>query len=174
VDRARDLIRIAEQRGGALQVRYLTEDAESLGSLANSSFDGATCCLVLTDFADLSAVLAATARVLKPNGWLVVATMHPCFEAPHAATGEHNGRTVKLVGQHFEEGRWWPRDQTRFFGQIGWHHRTLSSILSTFLDSGYQVDRAREPQAPAEIVAESPWYGEVAEVLTLRWRWRGH
>jgi SAM-dependent methyltransferase len=133
VDRSPELIGIAAVRGGPPHVRYLAEDAEALYSLADASFDGATCCLALTDFDDLSAVLSATFRVLKPNGWLVVATLHPCFEAPHAANGEHDGRTVKLVGNYFEEGRWWPHDRTRLFGEIGWHHRTLSSILNSFL-----------------------------------------
>jgi SAM-dependent methyltransferase len=170
VDRSRELIRIAEERSRAPHVRYLTEDAEALGSLADASFDGATCCLALTDFDDLSAVLAATSRVLKRNGWLVVATLHPCFEAPHAANGEHDGRTVKLVGRYFQEGRWWPGDRTRLFGQIGWHHRTLSSLLNGFLDGGYELDRAQEPQALADVIAANPSYGEVAEILTLRWR----
>jgi ubiquinone/menaquinone biosynthesis C-methylase UbiE len=170
VDRSRELIRIAEERGRTPHVRYLTEDAEALGSLADASFDGATCCLALTDFDDLSAVLAATSRVLKRDGWLVVATLHPCFEAPRAGNGEHHGRTVKLVGKYFEEGRWWPEDRTRLFGRIGWHHRTLSSILNSFLEGGYELDRAQEPQAPADVIAASPSYGEVAEVLTLRWR----
>jgi SAM-dependent methyltransferase len=170
VDRSRELVRIAGEHDHARHVRYLTEDAETLGSLASAGFDGATCCLALTDFDDLTAVLAATSRVLKPNGWLVFATLPPCFEPPHAANGERDGRTVKLAGRYFEEGRWWPRDRTRLFGQIGWHHRTLSTLLNSFLAAGYEVDSAREPQAPADIVAASPWYGEVAEVLTLRWR----
>jgi ubiquinone/menaquinone biosynthesis C-methylase UbiE len=170
VDRSRELVRIAGEHGHTPHVRYLAEDAETLGSLASASFDGATCCLALTDFDDLTAVLAATSRVLKPNGWLVFATLHPCFEPPHAANGQHDGRTVKLVGRYFEEGRWWPTDRTRLFGQIGWHHRTLGSLLNSFLAAGYQLDSAHEPQAPADIVAASPWYGEVAEVLTLRWR----
>jgi ubiquinone/menaquinone biosynthesis C-methylase UbiE len=174
VDRSPELIGIAKERGGAPHVRYLTEDAEALSSLADGSFDGATCCLALTDFDDLSAVLAATARVLKRNGWLVVAALHPCFEAPRAANGEHDGRTVKLVSHYFEEGRWWPNDRTRLFGEIGWHHRTLSTILNSFLDAGFALDGAQEPRAPADVIAESPSYGEVAEVLTLRWRLPGH
>jgi ubiquinone/menaquinone biosynthesis C-methylase UbiE len=170
VDRSPELIRIAAERGAGPHVRYLAEDAEALYSLADTTFDGATCCLALTDFDDLSAVLAATLRVLKRNGWLVVATLHPCFEAPRATNGEHDGRTVKLVGNYFEEGRWWPHDRTRLFGEIGWHHRTLSSILNTFLEVGFALDGAQEPQAPAEVIAASPSYGQVAEVLTLRWR----
>ena len=78
VDRSPELIGIAAERGDAPHVRYLTEDAGALYSLADASFDGVTCCLALTDFDDLSAVLAATFRVLKRNGWLVVATLHPC------------------------------------------------------------------------------------------------
>lgn len=170
VDRSAELIAIAKERGGQPQVRYLTEDAEALSSLAEASFDGATCCLAVTDFDDLGAVLAATSRVLRRNGWFVVAAIHPCFEAPRAANGEHSGRPVKLVGRYFEEGRWWPRDRTRLFGEIGSHHRTLSSILNSFLAAGFTLDGAQEPQAPADVIAESPWYGQVAEVLTLRWR----
>ena len=101
-------------------------------------------------------MLAATFRVLKRNGWLVVATLHPCFEPPRATNGEHDGRPVKLVGNYFEEGRWWPHDRTRLFGEIGWHHRTLSSILKTFLRPGFVLDGAQEPQAPAEVIAEVP------------------
>jgi ubiquinone/menaquinone biosynthesis C-methylase UbiE len=170
VDRSAELIRMAEGHGSAPHVRYLAEDAGVLGSLADASFDGATCCLALTDFDDLNAVLTATSRVLKRNGWLVVAALHPCFEPPHAANSESDGRTVKLVSNYFEEGRWWPADRTGLFGQTGWHHRTLSSILTSFLDAGYQLDSAREPQAPADVIAASPSYGQVAEVLTLRWR----
>ncbi len=173
VDRSPELIRIAQERGGAPHVRYLTEDAGALHSLADASFDGATCCLALTDFDDLSAVLAATSRVLKRNGWLVVASLHPCFEPPRASDGEHDGQPVKLVGHYFEEGRWWPHDRTRLFGGIGWHHRTLSTILNSFLEAGFVLDGAREPPAPADVIAESPSYGQVAEILTLRWRLPG-
>ena len=173
VDRSAELIGIAKERGGAPHVRYLTGDAEALSSLSDASFDGATCCLALTDFDDLSAVLAATSRVLKRNGWLVVASLHPCFEAPRATNGEHGGRAVKLVSHYFEEGRWWPDDRTRLFGEIGWHHRTLSTVLNNFLDAGFALDGAQEPRAPADVITESPSYGEVAEVLTLRWRLLG-
>jgi SAM-dependent methyltransferase len=163
VDRSAELIGIARERGGAPHVRYLTGDAEALSSFFDASFDGATCCLALTDFDDLSAVLAAISR-------LVIASLHPCFEAPRAANGEHRGGAVKLVGHYFEEGRWWPDDRMRLFGDIGWHHRTLSTILNSFLDAGFALDGAQEPQAPADVITESPSYGQVAEVLTLRWR----
>ncbi|HEY2506479.1 MAG TPA: class I SAM-dependent methyltransferase [Streptosporangiaceae bacterium] len=173
VDRSPELIGIAAARGGPPHVRYLTEDAEALSSVPDASFDSAACCLAMTDFDDLGAVLAATSRVLKPNAWLVFATLHPCFEAPHAANCERDGQTVKVVSQYFDEGRWWPRDRTRLFGEIGWHHRTLSTILNSFLTAGFALDCAQEPQAPADVLAESPAYGQVAEVLTLRWRLRG-
>jgi len=173
VDRSAELIGIAKGRGGAPHVRYLTGDAEALSSLADASFDGVTCCLALTDFDDLSAVLAAISRVLKRNGWLVVASLHPCFEAPRATNSEHDGRAAKLVSHYFEEGRWWPDDRMRLFGEIGWHHRTLSTILTSFLDAGFALDGAQEPRAPADVITENPSYGQVAEVLTLRWRLPG-
>ncbi len=173
VDRSPELIRIASERGGEPHVRYLTEDAQALSSLPDASFDGATCCLALTDFDDLGTVLAAASRVLKRNGWLVVAALHPCFEPPRATNGERDGRPVRLVSRYFEEGRWWHEDRSRLFGAIGWHHRMLSTILNDFLDAGFALDAAREPEASADVVAESPAYGEVAEVLTLRWRLLG-
>jgi hypothetical protein len=77
------------------------------------------------------------------------------------------------VNRYFKEGRWWPNDRTRLFADIGSHHRKLSTIISSFLDAGFTLDGADESQAPADVVAENPWYGEVAEVLTLRWRMPG-
>jgi len=173
VDRSAELIGIAKEHDGPPHVRYLTGDAEALSYFPDASFDGATCCLSLTDFDDLNAVLEATSRVLKRDAWLVVASLHPCFEAPRATNGEHGGRAVKLVSHYFEEGRWWPKDRTRLFGEIGWHHRTLSTILNNFLNAGFALDGAQEPPGPADVVAESPSYGQVAEVLTLRWRLLG-
>jgi hypothetical protein len=63
--------------------------------------------------------------------------------------------------------------RTRLFGEIGWHHRTLSTILNSFLAVGFALDGAEEPQASVDVIAENPWYGQIAEVLTLRWRLLG-
>ena len=65
----------------------------------------------------------------------MIATLHPCFEPPHATTTEINGRPIKQVARYFEEGRWWPDNPDRLLAHIGWHHRTLSTLLNALLGS---------------------------------------
>ena len=67
-----------------LGIRYLVDDAQSLASLGDESFDLVVCQLALMDIPDLEAVLAAVARVLKEGGSFVFVIGHPCFLAPEA------------------------------------------------------------------------------------------
>lgn len=150
--------------------RYVCDDATRLAELGDHVFDGATCCLALTDVDDVAGLFGAVARVLVPGGWFVVAGLHPCFEPRRASQTIHDERLVKVVGSYFCEGRWWPRDPDSMFAELGRHHRTLSSVFTLLLDAGFRIDAVHEPRAPETVVADRPIYGEVAEVLVIRAR----
>ena len=146
----------------------MVADAASLEGLADGSFDGVTCCLALTDIDDLEGMFAATHRVLRPGGWLAVATVHPCFEPPHSRKLDVDGRRWTQVAHYFEEGRWYspPGDGPR--AKAGTYHRRLSTILNLLVDTGFRLDRLSEPKGPPELLETNPNYGEVAEILGIR------
>lgn len=96
-------------------------------------------------------------------GWFVVASLPPCFEPPTATNGEHNGRPVKLVGGGG------PRTE-RGFLLVSAGATAPCTLINTLLAAGFVLGAIEEPQAPAEVMAAAPVYGEVAEVLTLRAR----
>jgi ubiquinone/menaquinone biosynthesis C-methylase UbiE len=170
VNLSSELLRIAdgEEAQQPLGINYVQEDARSLSSLGDDSFDGVACSLALTDFDELDPVLGAVRRVLKPGGWLAIATLHPCFEPPHADVIEVAGRYCKQVGNYFEEGRWFPGNPDRLLAKVGWHHRTLATLLNALVDSGFVLDRVAEPRPTHRLEGTALVYGEVAEVLAVR------
>ncbi|MEX1009261.1 MAG: methyltransferase domain-containing protein [Acidimicrobiia bacterium] len=172
VDFSAALVQIAEAQEPHLSsdLSYVVDDARMLDTIDSNSFDGATICLATTDFDDLDQVLGAVARVLVPGGWLVIAALHPCFEPPWSTTDERDGHLVKVLGNYFQEGRWWPDNPDSLLRDIGRYHRTLSTLLNTVLDSGFALERFEEPRPDHAVAFAAPIYAEVAEVLALRAR----
>ncbi|CAN5439711.1 hypothetical protein BH11ARM2_BH11ARM2_23210 [soil metagenome] len=88
---------------------------------------------------DLPATPRGVARILRTSGWLVATITHPCFQSPP-------GR------DYFEEGFWRSDNPHGVRGQVGAHHRILSTYLSTYLSTlgatGLLVERADEPRLP--------------------------
>jgi ubiquinone/menaquinone biosynthesis C-methylase UbiE len=169
VDASEQLIHIAraEEERQPLGIRYVEDDARSLDHVDDCSFDGVTCSLALTDIDELAGVLAAVGRVLKPGGWLVLATLHPCFGTAHIAVVELNGNPGVHVSRYFEEGRWWSANPDRLLAPIGWHHRTLSTVLNLLLEAGFVLDRFEEPRGRDPVTGQL-LYLHVAEVLAIR------
>ena len=156
----------AEEARRRLGIEYVQDDARTLVRMKDRWFDGASCSLALTDIDELACVLAATARVLKPGGWFAVATLHPCFRtAPEAVVlGSCPGVHVR---RYFEEGRWWSSNPERLLAPVGWHHRTLSTLLNLLLDAGFVLDRFVEPRG-REPATGRPVDEHVAEILAIR------
>ena len=162
VDISRKLLNIGrdEEATTPLGVTYVEDDAGSLAKFADGSFDGVASNLAISDIDDLPASMKSVARVLKPEGWFVFAFPHPCFYAPYARWIEADGQKGKLVTQYFEEGRWWPKNaEVRLLGQLGAHHRTLSTVLNSVVEAGMVLDRIAEPEAT---------YVTLAEILVVR------
>jgi len=91
-----------------LGVTYLLDDAETLGKLAQATFDGVVCSVALMDIQDLGACLDSVARILRPGGWFVFSITHSCFLPPNSPRWTHNeDGTISLkVSRYFEEGFW--------------------------------------------------------------------
>lgn len=153
LDASTELLRIAEaqEERMPLGVRYVLDDAERLTSLASESFDGVASNLVLTDLENLEDTFGAVHRVLRPGGWFAFATLHPCFASPRGGLVQPDAEGVSS-NRYFTQGRWYPDDQKRVLGRLGWHHRTLSTIVNGVIDAGFSVERFAEPSADLLVV----------------------
>ena len=169
VDTSRRLLEIAarEESDSPLGIEYRRDDARTLATLDDGSFDGVASNVALGDLDDLGAVFRAVARVLRPGGWFAFAALHPCFCPPGRATVQVDGRAALQVGRYFEEGRHRRSEQTHIFAGMEWHHRTLSTIWRDLRGAGLAVEDLTEPEPAADVAAEAPIYGQVAVVLVV-------
>jgi SAM-dependent methyltransferase len=160
VDASPEMIALADRYEAArpLGIRYVVDDAQSLPSLANGSFNLVTCQLGLMDIRDLAAVLAAVARVLKDGGRFVFVIGHPCFLAPQAQTvAGADGRPARLVGDYLTE-RFWRSSNPQGVRRVGNHHRTLSTYLNALRSAGFVLEESDESPACDALAVQSPVY----------------
>lgn len=151
-----------------LGIDYLQADVQREDVLAQSVFDGCVCIWSLADIPDLAAVFRTLWRLLKTEGWLVVAIPHPCFEAPHARWVERDDhRVARLINGYFNEG-FWRTEQGGVRSRVGTYHRTLSTYLNTLAATGFVFAEMREPMAVGERARQVAGNQEVPSLLGMR------
>lgn len=101
--------------------------------LPDDAVDTVVCALALSHVADLGAVLAEFARVLRPGGHLVVSDSHQLLSYLRPTSPRPPG----------PDGR--PTILTEY-------HRPLSAYLAAALPLGFQVRHCAEPTRPPSIV----------------------
>ena len=174
VDLSSKLLAIARQDEATapLGIRYMLDDAQTLGTLADTAFDGVVCNMALMDIADLEATFRAVCRILRPEGWLVFSITHPCFQTPHAGwVEEPDGTMSRAVRAYFAEGAWRAENAEGVRGRVGAYHRTLTSYINALAGAGLVIERLSEPHETGELAARVPAYVlEVPAVLVARCR----
>ncbi|MDQ6883833.1 MAG: class I SAM-dependent methyltransferase [Candidatus Dormibacteraeota bacterium] len=146
-----------------LGITYLNADARALEPFVDGSFDGVLASLCLTDIEELDRVFSAVHRVLRSTGWFAWSVPHPCFTPPGAEFARTvSGRPAKLVTGYFEEG-FWRSDDLEGVRRVGAYHRTVSTYLNAFIQSGFTLQRLAEPSVTA--TGDRASYGEVAAFL---------
>lgn len=99
---AEPMIALARQRTEpAAPVSYVVDDATHLVSFADGAVDGVTCQLGLMDIGDLDATVVAAWRVLRPGGWFVAITGHPCFLATRDRRAAQPATEQLVAPEHF-------------------------------------------------------------------------
>ena len=154
----------AEPRG----VEYLQANAHSLDSIPDSAFDGVICFMALMDIPDLSLTLRTVARILRPRGWFVFATLHPCYHTPCSGELAASDGWVRTVGGYFTEGYWRSDTRTGPPGKVGAYHRALSTYLNTLIEVGLTLERVSEPRATAKLAEARPIWAVVPAVFIGR------
>ena len=133
---------------------YRHGDAQDLSFLEAASIDIAVSYLNQCDLPDFEANTREVFRVLKPGGRFIVANLHPMLSATgmwhrsEAGEKEH----VILDRYHDEGERHW-----KIMGVwITNFHRTLTTYLNGFFDSGFVLKRLVEPTVTAEALENYP------------------
>lgn len=145
------------------------DDAQSLATVSDATFDGVVCALALVDIPDLAATLRTVHRILKPGGWFVFLITHPCFAAPHAHWyTEPDGSIAWAIRSYFNEGFYRAEEGGTLCKQVGAHHRTLATYLNSLIAAGFSITRIVEPQRMDVTETRNPGYSIVPLLLLVR------
>lgn len=146
-------------------IAYVQDSAHTLEALSDSDFDGVVCNMALMDIPDLGATISSVRRILRPGGWFVFSTLHPCFNAPISSEHEGtDGRAHRLVTDYFTEGHWQSDQRLGPPGKVGAYHRTLTTYVNTLLNNRFRIEQVDE--VPGRVGC---WL-EVPAVLVVRCR----
>lgn len=171
IDTSAKLLEIAQRDESIepLGIAYVQDDAQSLKTLADATFDSVLCNLALMDIPDIGATLRSVYRVLRPAGVFVFSIVHPCFfPAESRWMNEVDGTMSRVVHGYFEEIYWQSDNPNGVRGRVGAHHRTLSTYLNTLMEAGFVLERLLEPQATGQIATLLPGYKEIALSLVVK------
>lgn len=137
---------------------YVMGDAETLNGIADESFDLAVSYIVLVDLLDYRASIEAAYRVLKPGGRFIVCNVHPMRSAvPYGWVNLAGRKLFYAVDDYWDEGPrdfpWWDKNFVNM-------HRTLSSYVKAFLDTGFVLEGLDEPVPSEEQLVENPSFND--------------
>ena len=138
----------------------------SLGWLTADALDGAYAVLVLEHIADIEALFAESARVVRSGGTLVVVANHPAFTAPGAGPliDPEDGEVTWRWGPYLQEGlSLEPGGQVN----IKVHHRPLGLILTSAAGAGWALARLEELGVGAAAAERDPMLGRKAHIPRL-------
>lgn len=152
-DFSKQLLDIAQTRHSSPNLNFIHDDAQHLNHHEDSAYDRVICCFALMDIPNLPAVYTAVNRVLKPDGRFVFAITHPCFQSPHASHDEDARGMFRRVYQYTQEGQWYSENKHGIRGQVGAHHRTISTYLNGLIRADFVLDELSEPTNDNEIPA---------------------
>jgi SAM-dependent methyltransferase len=105
--------------------------ADPLDFIGDGAIDGILSPLVLHYLRDWRPTLMEFARVLRPNGWLVVSTHHPATEARRFRTKRYFD--IELI-----------EDEWKWVGKVRLYRRPLSAITESLADTGFVIERLCE------------------------------
>jgi ubiquinone/menaquinone biosynthesis C-methylase UbiE len=170
LDASTSMIELARARTDEnASVSWRIDDAQSLSTCSDASFDGVSCQLGLMDIADLDATLRSIRRVLKTGGWFVFVISHPAFLAPHASTEPGiDGHEGRLVSRYFDSEFWRSSNPNGIRGRAGNHHRPLSAYHNSLIAARLRLDTALEPRASELLAEQQPVFQHVPIFFAAR------
>ena len=150
IDLSSELIEIAKQKISNATINYLVDNAETLHKISDSSFDMVISNLALMDMVDIDKVFTSIRRVLKSDSYFIFSITHPCFEAPHAEWVKNEDKISRCVHTYTHEGLWYSTNKQGVRGQVGAHHRMLSTYINSLAKAGFIIEQMIEPLMPQD------------------------
>lgn len=152
VDISSRLIELAKAKAEASNISFVVDDAQTLASQEDQSFDRVISNLAVMDIPDLEQVYKAVFRVLRHSGRFVFSLTHPCFQAPNASiqVDDKGEYVARCVTTYANEGFWRSDNPTGIRGQVGAHHRTISTYLNLATKTGFKFVGLTEPTLPPQ------------------------
>jgi SAM-dependent methyltransferase len=117
----------------------------------DASFPSVVTVMVHTDVSDYSAVIREARRVLVPGGCFVHIGVHPCFCGGFADRTEPEAIVIRpgYVDGHWTKQSWTDKGLR---DKVGAAHVPLPTLLRSFIDAGFVLDRFREGGQPTPTV----------------------
>jgi SAM-dependent methyltransferase len=167
VDISERLIEAARSRTDLPNVDFRVDDAQTLGSLDDSSCDVVVSQMALMDIADHAAAFRAVHRVLGARGVFVFSMLHPAHEGtpfhepdePKFIVDENGARVAYRVSRYASEGFYMSGTGERggVRGRVGSYHRMISTYVNDLVRTGLVIEALREPVIEgAGLAAEIP------------------
>lgn len=145
------LIERARDRLAGRAVFHVADIAAPMPFLTSESFDLVIASLVLHYLADWGPPLREFARVLRPDGALLISTHHPVADIEVTEPPEPYFATTLLTDTWRKGGRDF---------EVHFYHRPLSAIIDALADAGFLVERIPEPIPDADAFAADPAFYE--------------
>ncbi len=168
VDLSSALIETAVQRSNSDKLTFQVDDAQTLSSLADNSFDMAVSQMAMMDIPDHQAMFTAVHRVLKKGGVFAFSLLHPCFENPFYLPDElptlddADGNPVAYIVRRYGTEGYWQSGGDGVRGHMGAYHRTLSTYINGLIAAGFRLEKIEEP-----LVEDGGLLAEVPRVLIV-------
>ncbi len=145
-----------------LQIRFVSADAANLAVLRKSSFD--LVCSTNGFFvwlADLKAVFAEIARVLKPGGYYIFYEVHP-FQRPW----KDQAKPIEMEKPYWDTGPYESGADAKAYE----FHWTLADILNALTESRLGLRKFIESAAADSCFWQGPSYGSGMDDTLLDWK----
>jgi len=158
---------IAEARRRDPQGEYRIGRAETL-NFPDATFDLVISYLTLIDIPDYRGAISEMARVLKPGGALLIASLASHYTAsPDAGwTRDARGEPLFRIDNYLEErAAWVIWDGIRI---VNWH-RPLKDYMSALLSAGLTLTHFDEPRPTGGDPMKSALYSRVPWFVVMEW-----
>lgn len=175
VDISHPLLQQARGTSQGCSINFLLDDAQTLHSVADESFDTVVCNMALMDIPEIAPVFQAVNRILKPAGQFIIALLHPCFETPFTvpetiAEVDEAGNYVACRVLHYNQEGFWQSGGRGLRGKVGAYHRKLSTYLNWLIQAGFTIEEVAEPMLPETVCANSfaaQWNQKIPRTLIV-------